>query len=189
MKTRTLSNGFCRLALVGSPAMNPAELAGLHEIAEMFGVTKNTALKYAGRSDFPAAVDRLAAGPVWRLADVEAWGREHLPLPTGRPPRGGRRPIKLELRHLWTSTGSPLTWSFEGSDERELRHLLERLDEFKADPAKRSAVLVATEDDGATIGAWTRQGAAHLQALIEAIPGTADWMNVRHALRDAVTGP
>jgi predicted DNA-binding transcriptional regulator AlpA len=63
------------------------QLAGLAEIAELFGVSKVTALKYARREDFPAPLDRLASGPVWRRADVEGWGKTHLPLQGGRPPR------------------------------------------------------------------------------------------------------
>jgi prophage regulatory protein len=63
----------------------PDELAGIAEIATMLRVTKNTAMKYASRHDFPAPLDRLASGPVWRRNDVEAWAKEHLPLPTGRP--------------------------------------------------------------------------------------------------------
>jgi hypothetical protein len=68
--------------------MNPDELAGLAEVADMFRVTKRTATNYTRRSDFPAPLDRLAAGPVWRRSDVEAWGKAHLPLPrSGRPPK------------------------------------------------------------------------------------------------------
>src|SRR5205085_278872 len=54
-------------------AVAPDTLAGIAEIADLFGVTKQTALKYTRRPDFPAPLDRLAAGPVWRLADVEEW--------------------------------------------------------------------------------------------------------------------
>lgn len=65
--------------------MAPNELAGLSEVAAICGVTKRAAQKYTARPDFPAPLDRLASGPVWRRTDVERWGREHLPLPTGRP--------------------------------------------------------------------------------------------------------
>ncbi len=65
--------------------MNPDLLAGLAEIAELLGVTKNTAARYTKRPGFPEPLDRLASGPVWRRTDVETWAREHLPLPTGRP--------------------------------------------------------------------------------------------------------
>ncbi len=64
-----------------------SELAGLAEIAAMFGVTKDTALKYADRPDFPEPLDRLASGRIWRRSDVEQWGRANLPLPPGRPRR------------------------------------------------------------------------------------------------------
>jgi predicted DNA-binding transcriptional regulator AlpA len=60
-------------------------LVGLAEIAELFGVTKVTAHKYTQRDDFPEPIDRLAAGPIWRFSDVEQWGRQTLPLRTGRP--------------------------------------------------------------------------------------------------------
>lgn len=60
-------------------------LAGLAEVAELFGVTKKTAMKYATRGDFPEPVDRLAAGPVWSYSEVKRWGTKHLPLPPGRP--------------------------------------------------------------------------------------------------------
>lgn len=63
------------------------ELGGVAEIAEMLGVTKQTVLKYAGRPDFPEPLERLAAGPVWKRADVEAWAARTLPLPPGRPRR------------------------------------------------------------------------------------------------------
>jgi hypothetical protein len=70
--------------------VTPDVLAGIAEIAALFGVTKNTALKYTRRPDFPKELDRLAAGPVWKLSDVEQWARDHRPdegFPRGRPPR------------------------------------------------------------------------------------------------------
>lgn len=97
--------------------------------------------------------------------------------------------IDLTLRHLWTSTGGPLTWRVDGEDERELRDLLRRLDEWKAEPEKRSAVLLAAEEDGTLLGAWNREGAAHLWHMLDAIPRSEGLMQVRHALSYAVTGP
>jgi predicted DNA-binding transcriptional regulator AlpA len=71
--------------------MSP-ELAGFAEVVEMLKVSRATATKYVKRPDFPEPIERLASGPVWRRADVEAWAKETLPLPTGqagwRPPRG-----------------------------------------------------------------------------------------------------
>jgi predicted DNA-binding transcriptional regulator AlpA len=63
----------------------PPELASLAEVAEILDVPKRTAARYVKREDFPEPVDRLAVGPIWRRTDVEQWGRDHLPLPTGRP--------------------------------------------------------------------------------------------------------
>jgi prophage regulatory protein len=67
--------------------MSPDELAGLAEVAEILGVPKRTAARYVQRGDFPEPLDRLASGPVWLRTDVQAWGRDHLPLRTGRPPK------------------------------------------------------------------------------------------------------
>jgi predicted DNA-binding transcriptional regulator AlpA len=72
---------------VASLGVSPDELVGIAEVAETFGVSKQTAVKYSQRADFPEPLDRLASGPVWRRDDVEAWGKETLPLATGRPPR------------------------------------------------------------------------------------------------------
>jgi hypothetical protein len=73
---------------VGSPVVSPEELASIAEISEIFGVTKRIAGKYVARPDFPAPLGRVSAGPIWRRADVERWGKEHLPLRPGRPPKG-----------------------------------------------------------------------------------------------------
>jgi predicted DNA-binding transcriptional regulator AlpA len=72
---------------VGSREMSPDELAGLSEVAQMLGVTTRTVQRYMERPDFPEPVERLATGRVWARADIEAWGRENLPLRTGRPPK------------------------------------------------------------------------------------------------------
>ncbi len=72
--------------LVASLGVAPDELVGVAEIAQTFGVSKQTAVKYSQRPDFPEPLDRLASGPVWRRTAVAAWGKEHLPLRTGRPP-------------------------------------------------------------------------------------------------------
>ncbi len=68
--------------------MLPDDLASIAEVADILGVTKRTAQRYAERTDFPLPIDTIAAGRVrvWRRVDVERWGRKHLPLPrTGRP--------------------------------------------------------------------------------------------------------
>ena len=55
-------------------------------MAAMLAVSKTTALKYAGRDDFPSPVEHLASGRVWRRGDVERWAKKTLPLHGGRPP-------------------------------------------------------------------------------------------------------
>lgn len=59
-------------------------LIGVTEIGERFGVAKNTAWRWTRRSDFPLPAARLASGPVWRAADVDAWAK--------RPRRPGPKP-------------------------------------------------------------------------------------------------
>jgi predicted DNA-binding transcriptional regulator AlpA len=65
-------------------AMAAVKLAGVAEVSEILGVTKQTALKYAARDDFPEPIDRLASGPVWKRVDVERWGKKHPAKVTGR---------------------------------------------------------------------------------------------------------
>jgi predicted DNA-binding transcriptional regulator AlpA len=65
--------------------MSPNELAGIAEVAALLGVSKQTAIGYSQRADFPAPLERLKAGPVWRVGDIEEWAARTLPLATGRP--------------------------------------------------------------------------------------------------------
>jgi hypothetical protein len=78
---------FQPTAAVPSPAMSPDELAQLAEVARVLGVAKRTAAKYVDLPGFPEPLERLSTGRVWRRSDVAAWGRKHLPLRTGRPPK------------------------------------------------------------------------------------------------------
>lgn len=74
------------LDLVASLGVAPEDLVGMAEIAQLLGVAKVTAKRYAARPDFPEPLGTIAAGRVWRRAAVEAWGKAHLPLPRpGRP--------------------------------------------------------------------------------------------------------
>lgn len=69
-------------------AMAADKLAGVAEIVELLGVSKQTVINYTKRDDFPEPVDRLAAGPVWRRIDVERWARKYRPtIKPGRPPQ------------------------------------------------------------------------------------------------------
>lgn len=49
------------------------KLAGLHEIAEMLGVSRQRADQLARQRDFPKPLDEVKAGRIWRLADIEKW--------------------------------------------------------------------------------------------------------------------
>ena len=60
------------------------KLAGIAELAEALGVSKQRVDQLRARDDFPLPIQELAAGPVWRLADLstfqEGWQRK-----PGRP--------------------------------------------------------------------------------------------------------
>jgi hypothetical protein len=66
-------------------------IVGLAEIAELFGVSKRTASRYALRRDFPSPVARLRAGPVWLEEDVRDWAVPAPPVRRGRPPRAAHQ--------------------------------------------------------------------------------------------------
>lgn len=60
-------------------------LAGLAEVAELLGVSKRSASRYANRHDFPQPIARLAAGPIWHAGEIEAWAEVNGPFKAGRP--------------------------------------------------------------------------------------------------------
>lgn len=64
------------------PAFPP--LAGIREVAELLGVSRQRASELQTRPGFPAPVAVLASGPVWRVGDLssfaETWERK-----PGRP--------------------------------------------------------------------------------------------------------
>ena len=60
------------------------KLAGLAEIASLAGVSRQRAGQLAAHPDFPQPVQRLAMGPVWREADVQAF--------LATPRKAGRKP-------------------------------------------------------------------------------------------------
>ena len=66
----------------------PHDPVGLSDVAELLGVSKMTASRYAQRDDFPKAAE-LARGRVWSRVQVERWAKKTLPLHRGgRPPAG-----------------------------------------------------------------------------------------------------
>ena len=50
-------------------------LMGLKEIADLLGVSRQRAGQLAATEGFPQPVARLAAGPIFESADVEAWAK------------------------------------------------------------------------------------------------------------------
>jgi hypothetical protein len=69
----------------------PGRLVGLAEAAELFGVSKRTASRYALRSDFPNPVARLRAGPIWLEDDLRNWAAPAPPVRRGRPRRAAQQ--------------------------------------------------------------------------------------------------
>lgn len=51
------------------------DLVGTAEIADMLGVTNQRVHQLSETDDFPEPVAVLAAGRIWKRADVEAWAR------------------------------------------------------------------------------------------------------------------
>jgi predicted DNA-binding transcriptional regulator AlpA len=70
---------------IRSRDVSPADAVSVSEIASMFGVTPGSAHRYTQRADFPEPLAITPAGRVWLRKDVHEWGRDHLPLRTGRP--------------------------------------------------------------------------------------------------------
>jgi hypothetical protein len=58
-------------AATGGPPLYP-RLAGVHEAAELLGLTKQRLSQLARDPTFPAALALLHSGPVWDLSDLEA---------------------------------------------------------------------------------------------------------------------
>lgn len=54
-------------------------LMGAHEIETRLGVSRQRVQQLVARADWPAPYDELKMGKVWRIADVEAWIKEHRP--------------------------------------------------------------------------------------------------------------
>lgn len=64
-----------------------SDLVGLGDIAEMYGVRKNSAWRWSRRDEFPEPAGRISGRiPFWRRRDVERWAAKNLPLVQGRRP-------------------------------------------------------------------------------------------------------
>ena len=53
-----------------------SELVGAHEIAQMFGVSRQRISQLTARPDFPRPVVTLAMGSVWDGEEVRQWARK-----------------------------------------------------------------------------------------------------------------
>jgi predicted DNA-binding transcriptional regulator AlpA len=53
------------------------KLAGLHEVAEMLGVSRQRADQLVRQSGFPKPVAELKGGRIWRVSDIEKWMERH----------------------------------------------------------------------------------------------------------------
>lgn len=58
-----------------TPSKKSPNLVGLSEIAERFGISRQLALTWARRVDFPAPVAELSVGRVWELSAVLDWAK------------------------------------------------------------------------------------------------------------------
>ena len=64
------------------------ELAGLSEVGEILGVSRQRAAQLADSSGFPGPVPDLASGRIWRVQDVQLWSETRR---RGGRPRTGYR--------------------------------------------------------------------------------------------------
>jgi len=79
------------------------DLAGLTEVGEMLGVSRQRAAQLADSSGFPEPVADLASGRIWRLDDIRLWSESR---------RGGGRP----------RTGYRIEYAGDRDHKRSHRH-------------------------------------------------------------------
>ena len=54
----------------------PLQLVGIAEVAALAGLPRGTVRVWHSRGKLPEPAARLAAGPVWERATIEAWKEE-----------------------------------------------------------------------------------------------------------------
>lgn len=56
----------------------PHDYAGVHEVAEFLGVSKQCVVNWRDRhDDFPEPVATLKMGPIYRLHEIAQWAKRH----------------------------------------------------------------------------------------------------------------
>lgn len=81
--------------------VDTSELAGLAEVAELLGVSRERVRQLRAEPGFPEPVAELQATPLWRRGDVAVWD-------SSRRRRPGRRPEKLDVAALADIVSAPL---------------------------------------------------------------------------------
>lgn len=59
------------------PPTDPGRLAGLSEIAQRLGVTRQRAQELSRTDGFPPPLDELRMGPVWDHSTIDHWAQRH----------------------------------------------------------------------------------------------------------------
>jgi len=63
------------------------DLLGVHEIAELLGLSRQRVHQLASQADFPKPIARLNAGDIWTRADIEQWRNKMRPFRKQQVPR------------------------------------------------------------------------------------------------------
>jgi len=91
-KTGITHKGVARLDILTEPYLErdlqrePEEYAGVSEVAELMGVSRQRVSEIRARDDFPEPVAELAAGPVWAVSSLRSFVA-NWPRKPGRPAR------------------------------------------------------------------------------------------------------
>jgi hypothetical protein len=84
--------GVARLDILTEPYLElelerePEEYAGVSEVAELFGVSRQRVSELRARDGFPEPIAELAAGPVWSVSSLKSF-LASWPRKPGRPAR------------------------------------------------------------------------------------------------------
>jgi hypothetical protein len=84
-------------------------LSGVCEVAELLGVSRQRVSQLAEKPDFLKPIDRIAAGPGWRLSDVKARAKG----------RGLRKGLGRGFRQLETTKAYGRAWTRGVDGKRE----------------------------------------------------------------------